>query len=54
MAIAEGLLAIGSAIVGRDLYAQGRTLENLGLAQLRPAELQAVLAEGVHAMGRKR
>jgi opine dehydrogenase len=30
--IARGLLALGSAVVGRDLRRTGRTLENLGLA----------------------
>ncbi|HEY6821077.1 MAG TPA: NAD/NADP octopine/nopaline dehydrogenase family protein, partial [Burkholderiales bacterium] len=32
--VARGLLALGSAVLGRDLRAQGRTLENLGLASL--------------------
>lgn len=45
--VAEGLLNIASAITGRDLYAEGRTLENLGLADLNKQQLQAVLKEGV-------
>ena len=32
--LVDGLLSVGSAIVGADLYAGGRTLENLGLATL--------------------
>jgi opine dehydrogenase len=32
--VARGLLALGSAVVGRDLRATGRTLENLQLAGL--------------------
>ena len=38
--VARGLLALGSAVLGRDLRKEGRTLENLGLMQ---ADLQAVL-----------
>jgi opine dehydrogenase len=38
--VARGLLALGSAVVGRDLRKTGRTLENLGLAGLSKAELQ--------------
>jgi len=38
--VARGLLALGSAVVGRDLRQEGRTLENLGLAK---ADLKAVL-----------
>jgi opine dehydrogenase len=54
MRIGEGLLAIGSAIVGRDLYRTGRTLENLGLATLDRACMAEVLHEGVRALGRRR
>jgi opine dehydrogenase len=32
--VARGLLALGSAVLGRDLRETGRTLENLGLATL--------------------
>ena len=45
--VAEGLLNIASAITGRDLYAEGRTLENLGLANKSKQEMQAVLQQGV-------
>jgi len=38
--VARGLLALGSAVVGRDLRQEGRTLENLGLAK---ADLKAIL-----------
>jgi opine dehydrogenase len=47
MPIGAGLLAIGSAIVGRDLYATGRTLENLGLAGLSQDEVAALLHAGI-------
>jgi len=42
--VARGLLAIGSAVLGRDLRATGRTLENLGLAQMTRDELRRALA----------
>jgi opine dehydrogenase len=38
--VARGLLALGSAVLGRDLRKTGRTLENLGLVG---ADLKAVL-----------
>ena len=44
--IASGLLAIASAIVGEDLYANGRTLENLGLADLNRDAMTALLQNG--------
>ena len=47
MRIGEGFLAVGSAIVGRDLYAQGRTLENLGLADLSRQAMAEMLHDGV-------
>lgn len=47
--VAEGLLALASAVTGRDLYAEGRTLENLGIAQLDRAAMGALLQEGVAA-----
>jgi opine dehydrogenase len=47
MDIGAGLLAIGSAIVGRDLYRSGRTLENLGLAKLSREQLGALLRDGI-------
>ena len=40
---ARGLLALGSAVVGRDLRKEGRTLENLGLSRMSAAELKAIL-----------
>ena len=42
--LARGLLALGSAVLGRDLRTSGRTLENLGLATLTPAQLKERLA----------
>ncbi len=42
--VARGLLALGAAVLGRDLRASGRTLENLGLASLTPAQLKERLA----------
>ena len=47
--VAEGLLALASAVTGRDLYGEGRTLENLGLAALDRAQMAAVLQDGVAA-----
>ena len=44
--VAAGLLAIASAITGKDLYAIGRTLENLGLAQLDKAAMKDFLHNG--------
>jgi opine dehydrogenase len=41
--VARGLLNIGSAIVGRDLRREGRTLDNLGLASLSREHLKAKL-----------
>ena len=46
MRIAEGMLAIASAITGRDLYAEGRTFENIGLAALSKAQLDDRLHNG--------
>jgi opine dehydrogenase len=42
--VARGLLALGSAVVGKDLRLEGRTLENLGLARLSREEMRARLA----------
>jgi opine dehydrogenase len=41
--VARGLLALGSAVVGRDLRATGRTLENLKLNILGKQDLQTLL-----------
>lgn len=46
MGVGEGLLALASAITGEDLYAAGRTFENLGLAGDSPADLQERLHHG--------
>jgi len=45
--IASGLLSIASAITERDLYGEGRTLENLGLAGLDREQMQALLHQGI-------
>ena len=44
--VAEGLLAIGGAVAERDLYAEGRTLESLGLDGLSREEMRQLLDEG--------
>ena len=44
--VARGLLALGSAVLGRDLRTQGRTLENLGLAGLSKEAMKDLLAKG--------
>jgi len=44
--IAAGFLAIASSIVGRDLYAEGRTLESLGLDALSREGMRKLLQEG--------
>ena len=45
--LVNGFLAIASAITSRDLYAEGRTLENLGIANLSRSEMQQMLVEGI-------
>jgi len=45
--MATGLLAIASAINGKDFRASGRTLENLGLAGLDRNALQTLLRDGI-------
>ncbi len=47
--VARGLLALGSAINGRDFRKTGRTLEALGLATRDRAALKKVLNEGLAA-----
>jgi opine dehydrogenase len=42
--VARGLLALGSAVVGRDLRATGRTLERLRLNGMTRAEMRQLLA----------
>jgi len=44
---ARGLLALGSAINGRDFRKTGRTLESAGLAGLKRDELARVLHDGI-------
>ena len=44
--LAEGLLAVLGAILGRDLRRGARTLEALGLATLSPVALRARLHDG--------
>ncbi|MDB5992956.1 MAG: glycerol-3-phosphate dehydrogenase [Pseudomonas sp.] len=44
--VAQGLLSIASVVAGRDLYAEGRTLENLGLSTLSRAQMTELLTEG--------
>jgi opine dehydrogenase len=44
--VARGLLALGSAVLGRDLRAGGRTLEALGLDKLERNELKRLLQDG--------
>lgn len=44
--VAEGLLSMASAITERDLFAEGRTLENLGLAELTQSQMQTLLKDG--------
>lgn len=45
--VALGLLNVAAAVTGRDLYAEGRTLESLGLAQFSRDTMAALLARGV-------
>lgn len=47
--VARGLLALGSAINGRDFRKTGRTLEGLGLAAYDKAGLKKLLREGLAA-----
>ncbi|MGQ0544596.1 MAG: NAD/NADP octopine/nopaline dehydrogenase family protein [Betaproteobacteria bacterium] len=44
--VARGLLALGSAVLGRDLRATGRTLESLQLAELSRESMKTLLKEG--------
>ncbi len=45
--VARGLLAIASAVLGRDLRASGRSLENLGLADLDAVAMRTLLSAGL-------
>ena len=44
--VAEGLLNIASAVCERNLYSEGRTLENLGLADLSRDQMHELLQNG--------
>lgn len=46
--VAQGLLSLASAVCGRDLYAEGRTLEQFGLEKLSRAQMSELLAEGLN------
>jgi opine dehydrogenase len=45
--VARGLLALGSALLGRDLRSVGRTLEGLQLAHLKRSEMKQLLHHGL-------
>ncbi|QIB66500.1 NAD/NADP-dependent octopine/nopaline dehydrogenase family protein [Kineobactrum salinum] len=45
--VAEGLMVLGSAVTGRDFYAEGRTLESMGLNSLDLAGFSGLLREGI-------
>ena len=47
MPLVNGFLAIASAITGRDLYAEGRTFENLGISSLSRNQMADLLREGL-------
>jgi opine dehydrogenase len=47
--LARSFLAIGGAICNEDFHRTGRTLESLGLGNLRQSELQHLLQEGFSA-----
>lgn len=47
--VATSLLTIASVIVGKDLRASGRTLENLNLARLSKTDMKKLLKQGVLA-----
>ncbi len=44
--VADGLLALAGAVTGRPAATGGRTLENLGLADLDRSGMQALLHDG--------
>jgi opine dehydrogenase len=44
--LAKAFLSIGGAVCGEDFTQGGRTLETLGLGNLRKAELQTLLRNG--------
>jgi opine dehydrogenase len=46
MPVTDGLLALASAVTGEDLFANGRSLANLGLGGLSEAGLATLLRDG--------
>jgi opine dehydrogenase len=44
--VIDGLIALSSAMLRRDLRAEGRTLERLGLAGKSVAEIRAIVEGG--------
>lgn len=46
MPVANGLIALASAVTGDDLVAKGRSLANLGIGDLSRAEMAALLRDG--------
>ena len=47
--VAQGLLSLATVVSGIDLYAQGRTLENLGLDGLSRIQMAQCLSQGLPA-----
>ncbi|MEE2996937.1 MAG: NAD/NADP octopine/nopaline dehydrogenase family protein [Pseudomonadota bacterium] len=47
--VADGLLAIAGAAVGRDYRVTGRTMENIGLADLGRKDIRTLLDSGLNA-----
>jgi len=47
--VAQGLLSLATVVSGIDLYAQGRTLENLGLDGLSRSQMADCLSQGLPA-----
>jgi len=45
--VARGLLGLGSAVLGRDLRAEGRTLESLGLGAMTRSAMRELLSGGI-------
>ena len=45
--LAHAFLSIGGAVCGEDFMRTGRTLEGLGLGNLKRAELQELLRDGL-------
>lgn len=45
--VAQGLLSVASAVCGRDLYSEGRTLEQFGLHTLDRDAMSRLLAQGI-------